>query len=661
MIRLTNVTKSFGARVLFDDISYHFPQGEKLALVGANGAGKTTLLNVLCGFDHADSGNIIKPANCTLGYLAQKPNENPKPTVLEECLSGAESIMKLKDTMDHALANMETDHEKNADIYEEAEAAYRNSGGYQLEAKAHGILKGLGFSEKEITDSPAKLSGGWRMRVELAKLFISDPDLLILDEPTNHLDLPSLVWVENFLEQYRGTLLFVSHDLALLNRLPRRILHLNDGILREYHGNFDKFLAQREIIQEQTASQLDNLRKKREQMQVFVDRFGAKATKAAQAQSRMKMIDKIKNMESGLSVEDDAASIFIDIPPPAECSRVVLSVVSGATGYKSILSRNINLSVEKGAKVAIIGANGIGKSTLLKTIAGITPNLGGEWTKGANVNISYFSQDQRDTLDKNKTVIENLLSASNISERDGRSLLGSLLFRGDDVKKVAKVLSGGELSRLALAICLAKKANLLILDEPTNHLDMSSVSMLSNSLDSWAGTVLFVSHDRNFIDEVCTHIFVVLGDGRTHLFAGKLEDYCRMAKLSGFPDVMDPESMKAPEAPTPKGASVSGIPATTQKAEQVSEEDIKQMKRQRQKLTTQLKDFESTIQNLRKKVAELELRMTSLPPQKYSEAAATADECQKKNAEIEETEMKWLEASDELEGINAKLQALGRA
>ncbi len=658
MIRLTNVTKSFGARVLFDNISYHLPQGEKLALVGANGAGKTTLLNVLCGFDQADSGNIIKPANCTLGYLAQTPNENPKPTVLEECLSGAEAVMTLKDTMDHALANIATDHEKNADIYEESEAAYRNSGGYQLEAKAHGILKGLGFSEKDIMESPAKLSGGWRMRVELAKLFISDPDILILDEPTNHLDLPSLVWVENFLEQYRGTLLFVSHDLALLNRLPRRILHLNDGVLREYHGNFDKFLTQREILQEQTASQLDNLRKKREQMQVFVDRFGAKASKAAQAQSRMKMIDKIRGMESGLSVEEDSASIFINIPPPTECSRVVLSVVAGATGYKSVLSRNINLAVEKGAKIAIIGANGIGKSTLLKTIAGIIPNLGGAWSKGANVNISYFSQDQRDTLDKNKTVIENLLGASNISERDGRGLLGSLLFRGDDVKKQAKVLSGGELSRLALAICLAKKANLLILDEPTNHLDMSSVSMLSNSLDSWAGTVLFVSHDRNFIDEVCTHIFVVLGDGRTHLFAGKLEDYRRMAKLSGFPDVMDPESMKGPEVPVAKTGSPTAAPA---KAGQASEEDIKQMKRQRQKLTTQLKDNETNMQDLRKKVSELEQRMTALPPQKYSEAAATADECQAKNAEIEDLELKWLEASDELEGINSKLQALGRA
>lgn len=655
MIRIDHLTKSFGSRLLFDDISYHFPVGEKLALVGANGAGKTTLLNVLCGFDHADSGLVLKPAGCNIGYLAQKPNETPEESVLIECMSGAKALMALKQTMDLSLERLEADHETYAHLYEESEAAYRNAGGYQLESKAHGILKGLGFSETEIGKSPALLSGGWRMRVELAKLFVSDPDLLILDEPTNHLDLPSLVWVENFLMQYRGTLLFVSHDLALLNKLPKRILHLNDGVMREYHGNFDKFLTQREIVQAQTASQLDNLRKKRESMQSFVDRFGAKATKAAQAQSRMKMIDKIRDIEGGLSVEEDSASIFINIPPPSDCSRVVLTVLKGVTGYKEVLSKNINLTVEKGAKIAIIGANGIGKSTLLKTIGGLIPNLGGEWARGANVVFSYFSQDQRDTLDKNKTVIDNLLNSSTISEREGRSLLGSLLFRGDDVKKQAKVLSGGELSRLALAICLAKKANLLILDEPTNHLDMASVNMLSASLDAWEGTVLFVSHDRNFIDEVCTHIFVVLADGRTCLFAGKLEDYRRMAKLSDFPDVLDPDSMKTKD---PKAAVAK--PAIKPVIE-MSNDEIKALKRLKQKLTTQLSDLEGKSKKLRAAVAALELQLAELAPEKYDQAASLAAESQAKTSLIDELEMLWLEASEELEGINSKLQDMGRA
>lgn len=654
MLRISHLTKSFGSRLLFDEISYHFPQGEKLALVGANGAGKTTLLNVLCGFDHADSGEVVKPANCKLGYLAQKPNPHPEETVIKETLSGASEVMALKARIDDALIGMADDHEKFTAIYEEAEALYRNAGGYQLEAKAHGILRGLGFSEEEIQQSPTKLSGGWRMRVELAKLFIAEPDLLILDEPTNHLDLPSLVWVENFLDSYRGTLLFVSHDLALLNRLPRRILHLNEGKLREYHGNFAKFLEQREALQSQTASQLENLRKKREEMQKFVDRFGAKATKAAQAQSRVKMIEKIKDMESGLTVEDDQASIFIDIPPPPECSRVVVSVTDGVTGYSEALSRNINLTVEKGFKVAIIGANGIGKSTLLKTICRQIPDLQGSWQLGANVNLSYFSQDQRDSIDRGRTVIENLLANADISEREGRNLLGSLLFRGDDIKKQAKVLSGGELSRLALCICLAKKANLLLLDEPTNHLDMASVEMLANSLAEWEGTVLFVSHDRNFIDEVCTHVFVVLGDGRTCLFPGKLADYRRMAKVSGFTDVLDPESA-AEEETDARAADIARSDTGP------SHEEVKQMKRSRQKQATRLSEIETRIQGLRQSVTALETELAALSPEKYTEAAEKAAQCQTKAAEIEALETEWLEVSEEFEALSAKLESLGRA
>ncbi len=361
------------------------------------------------------------------------------------------------------------------------------------------------------------------MRVELAKLFVSDPDFLILDEPTNHLDLPSLVWVESFLANYKGTLLFVSHDLALLNRLPKMILHLNGGVLREYHGNYDQFLVQKSLVYEQANAQLDNLRKKREKMQDFVDRFGAKASKATQAQSRVKMIDKLKDLEDEVVVEEDASTIAIRFPPPPNCSRLVLSIKGGITGYKSVLSKNINLNVEKGFKVAIIGANGIGKSTLLKTLSGVVPDLGGEWSLGTNVVLSYFSQDQRDSIDRSLPVMENLLAATQIAEREGRAILGSLLFRGDDVKKLAKVLSGGELNRLALAICLARKSNLLVLDEPTNHLDMASVEMLASSLAEWTGTVLFVSHDRSFIDKVCTHVFVVLADGRTCLFEGNLK------------------------------------------------------------------------------------------------------------------------------------------
>lgn len=542
MIRLQSLSKSYGSKNLFKEISYQFPLSGRVALVGPNGVGKSTLLKIITGEEECDKGEVVLPGAVTMGYLPQEPNAKPLPTVLEESVSGSLKLKAIKAKLDDITEKMSSAYSELVHAqFERLEEEYRINGGYALDSRAKGILVGLGFSPDWFSKSPLSLSGGWRMRLELAKVFLNDPDFLILDEPTNHLDLPSLAWVERYLLVFEGTVLFVSHDKSLLNKLSNFTLHLHKGKLTQYKGNFDKFLEERAIRQEQEAQSAEQLRKKKEALEKFITRFGAKASKAAQAQSRVKMLERLSSLEN----EDgtaDMESMVLNLPEPIKSGREVCKIENGAIGYTTPLSKNIQFKIERGQKIAIIGANGIGKSTLLKTLVGLVPKLNGNFEFGHNVIPALFAQDQLDTLDEQKTALENVLNSSpDVSERQARSLLGSFLFRGDDVFKPVSVLSGGEKSRVGLACLLCQKANFLILDEPTNHLDMSSCEILAAALQDYEGTALFVSHDRTFIDEVCTHVFAMLADGRSALFEGKLDDYKRLAKVAGFPNVLDAE------------------------------------------------------------------------------------------------------------------------
>ncbi len=654
MIRIENLKKTFGVRTLFEGVSYHFPAAERIALVGANGAGKTTLLNILCKLDEQDGGEVLVPSDAMIGYLPQKPNPEPRATVIAECQTGAERLARLKDEMDHTLQAMEHDATPElASRFDRSESEFRREGGYAIEATAHGILRGLGFSASDVEKDPRALSGGWRMRLELAKLFLGRPDFLILDEPTNHLDLPSLVWVESYLMNFKGTLLFVSHDRALLNRLSTITLHLSGQSVTPYRGNFDRFLEQREARMEQEQASLDALRRRREQMQTFVDRFGAKATKAAQAQSRLKMISRIRDLESQHVVDDDPSSVMITLPPPAKTPRIVFEIEGGAIGYTTTLASGIRLTVERGAKIAIIGANGIGKSTLLKTVAKKIPAKAGRFVASDSLELAYFAQDQGETLDLQQTVLQNLLMRSDLSEKQARTLLGHFLFRGDDVFKSAKVLSGGELSRLGLACALGHQSGLLLLDEPTNHLDMTSVEALAACIDEYEGTVLFVSHDRTFIDEVATHIFAMLPDGRSQLFEGKLEDYQRLARTAGFPNVLqvDEKPTQSKESSAP-GQSMPRVSAT--------DAEIKEMKKSRQKAQSRVDQLEKKTATLKADLAKLEGELLTIPPTDFVKAKAIADKQTSLQKELEGAEEQWLEAYDEVESTTQKLAATGR-
>ncbi|MBM4250968.1 MAG: ABC-F family ATP-binding cassette domain-containing protein [Deltaproteobacteria bacterium] len=649
-MRIDNLQKSFGSKVLFADATFHFPAGERIALVGANGAGKTTLLNIICGLESADDGRIVLASGTTLGYLPQEPNASPATSVKEECMAGSTKLTALRDTMEQALATMNATNDAYAiGAYEKAEAAFRLEGGYSLESRATGILAGLGFQQSELVKDPRSLSGGWRMRLELARLFLRQPDFLILDEPTNHLDLPSLVWVESYLRSFAGTVLFVSHDRSLLNRLATMTLHLSGGQLTPYRGNFDAFLTAREERLMQQQAERDQLRRRREQMEHFVERFGAKATKAAQAQSRVKMIARIRELEDTLPTEGDEASVHFSIPAPGKTPRIVFKITRGAIGYNAPLAVDIDLEVEKGSKIAIIGANGIGKSTLLRTIAGRLQPLDGEFALGEGVTRGYFAQEQTETLRGDASVLENLIAYGNIGEKDARSLLGAFLFTGDAVFKKVKVLSGGEKSRVGLACVLAQKSGLLLLDEPTNHLDMASVETLAAGLADYEGTVIFVSHDREFIDNVCTHVFAMLPDGRSMLFPGKLADYQRLAEIAGFPNVLKVDEAKKGDASTSNKVSDSSN----------QYEQIKELKRNRQKLESQLAKLDSQIVELRTKIQQLESAMSS-ESSDFAKAAELHKEQQGLQEKLEGLELDWLQTAESLEDTVTKLSAQGR-
>lgn len=645
-------------------MSYHFPEGERIALVGANGAGKTTLLDILTEEEEIEGGTILKPGRLRLGYLPQEPNLNPAASVLEESVAGGEGYMQALYRRHHeALHKMSVDYsDKTHAEFEKVDFEFQREGGYAMESEAKAVLKGLGFTDPMIHSDPKSLSGGWRMRLELAKIFVNKPSFLILDEPTNHLDLPSLVWVERWLQSYQGTLLFVSHDKSLLDRLPTYTLHLNLGKLTAYKGNFTSFLEQRELKMQQDAATSEGLKRRREHLQSFVDRFGAKASKAAQAQSRVKMIARIREMEDSVPSEDNADSIALTIPMGPPSGREVLKVKDGSIGYREVLASQVELLVERGQRIAVIGANGIGKSTLLKTIAGVLPPKSGEFTLGYNAVMAWFAQDQLDILETNKTLMYNVLQASaQTSEREARSLLGSLLFRGEDVFKNVGVLSGGEKARVGLARLLAQRANFLVMDEPTNHLDLSSVEILVEALQDYKGTLLFVSHDRNFIDAVCTHVFVMLPDGRSQLFVGKLEDYQRLAKTSGFPDVLDPAPIRSGsensrQTPQPAKKVTHEV---VEVAKTYTEGDITNMKRDIQKAEKRTSELDAHVANIQIEICSIEQKMEASHGN-FAEIASLNEQRTKLEAAKSAHEEEWLGLAERMEVIRSTLKSLGR-
>jgi ATP-binding cassette, subfamily F, member 3 len=524
VISLDAVSKGYGGQELLRGMSWRIGRGERIGLVGPNGAGKTTLCRILAGVEEPDAGRVHQDTGVTVGYLPQEVTGGEDRTVLAEALSGFDEVWRLEAQLESLAARMAGPDapEGLTDTYGEVQHRFEALGGYRLEAEAKIILDGLGFAAEAIHRPLAEFSGGWRMRAALARLLLLRPDLLLLDEPTNHLDLESLAWLENFLAAYEGTVVIVSHDRYFLNRMVTAIADLAGGGVTLYHGDYDHFLVEREARQALLEAQARNQAKRVAEIERFIERFRYKASKARQVQSRVKMLDRMERIET----EAAARRIHFSFPQPPRTGRLVgrLTGVHKAYG-DNVVYAGMDFQVERGDRVALVGVNGAGKSTLLKILAGALEFDSGERLLGSHVEVQYYAQHQLDALDPSRTVLEELEHAAPEAQISRlRTILGSFLFSGDAVEKKVAVLSGGEKARLALAKMLARPAALLCMDEPTNHLDLASKEVLEEALGGFTGTIVFISHDRYFINRIATQV-VEVARGQLTTYLGTYDDY----------------------------------------------------------------------------------------------------------------------------------------
>jgi ATP-binding cassette subfamily F protein 3 len=523
MLSASGLSVAHGARVLFHDVSIRLVAGRRTALVGGNGVGKTTLIEILVGLRTPDTGEVHRPKDLRVGYLPQELTDHPTGRVIDEVLAGAEHIrgleLELQALMERIATTDGAEHDRVLEQYGEAQTRFEQLGGYALESSGRRILAGLGFSDEDAERPFTELSGGWRMRAALARLLLSAPDVLVLDEPTNHLDTDSVAWLEQTLRDYPGAVLFVSHDRDFIDGVAERVIELTADSSIEYVGGFAEFVVQREDRLAQIEAAAANQQRQIDKVERFVERFRYKATKARQVQSRIKTLEKLDRIAIPQRKELVARYAF---PPPQRSARTVVEVEDATIGYdgEAVLT-HVDLVVERGHKLAVIGPNGAGKSTLLRLLVGELRPMAGTSVLGSNVDVAHFAQHQVDVLPLDRTVVQAFTAAAGPQPkgRNLRTVLGSFGFSGDAVDRRIGDLSGGERTRLALAICLVNPVNLLILDEPTNHLDLPSCDMLEDALVAYPGTVLLVSHDRHLIRSVADDLLEVR-NGRVRLHPG---------------------------------------------------------------------------------------------------------------------------------------------
>jgi ATP-binding cassette subfamily F protein 3 len=534
MIQLSGAGKRFGHKLLFENVDWLITNHDHIGLVGGNGTGKSTLMKVLAGMDTFDYGSLIIAKGTSAGYLPQDGLTLSGRSVFAECMSVFDHVRAMEQELESLMHSMaEIDHTSAeyaavADRYERVEHEFRTRDGYSIEAEVGRVLMGLGFGKEDWTRLTDEFSGGWQMRLALAKLLLQKPNLLLLDEPTNHLDLEARNWLEEYLQEYPHTFVLISHDRYFLDVTVNKIAEIWNKRFWFYTGNYDKFLAQKTQRNEQMQAAYKNQRDRIEQLEVFINRFRYQATKAKQVQSRIKELEKIERIE----VPPEEKSIHFTFPQPKASGRIVAEFEAVAKRYpgrngaadKQVFC-NVSFMIERGDRIALVGVNGAGKSTLIKLLAGTEPLSSGEYRLGHNVLSDYFAQDQYKELDPDARILDDLGTLSpGSTETELRSLLGCFLFSEDDVFKKIGVLSGGERGRYALLRLLLHPANFLLLDEPTNHLDLRAKDVLLDALVKYTGTVVFVSHDRYFIDKLATRVFEV-GGGKVEIFPGNYEDY----------------------------------------------------------------------------------------------------------------------------------------
>jgi ATP-binding cassette subfamily F protein 3 len=523
MIQLSGLSKSFGERVLLDQVTWQIDDRERVALCGPNGAGKTTLLKILAGLEESDGGEVVKPADMTMGYLPQDGLVHGGRTVFEEASLAFAPLLAMKAEM-HALEARMGEDEASEDVqaamldrYAELTDRFRLAEGYSIDLRVATVLEGLGFSKDDFARPADTFSGGWQMRIALAKLLLGRPGLLLLDEPTNHLDLDARNWLESYLREYPHAVILVSHDRFFLDAVVTRIADLSLRTITDYHGNYSDYLVERDARLERLRAAKKEQDDEVARVKLFIDRFRYQATKAAQVQSRIKMLEKVVPIE----VPPERKRVHFTFPAAPKSGRMVLELKHVRKTYGPLtVFENLSLHIERGDRIALVGPNGAGKSTLMRMLSGEEGPDKGERLVGHQVVSEYFAQDEATRLEPSLTVYETLQSGSPMHMVPAiRNILGGFLFSGDDVYKKAGVLSGGERTRLAVARMLLRPSNLLLLDEPTNHLDLDSKDVLLDALVDYGGTLIFVSHDRYFVERLATRIIEV-GHGRAESFPG---------------------------------------------------------------------------------------------------------------------------------------------
>ncbi|HEV2350077.1 MAG TPA: ABC-F family ATP-binding cassette domain-containing protein [Terriglobia bacterium] len=606
MLQLSSAGKRFGPKTLFENLDWLITPRDRVGLVGANGTGKSTLLKVLAGLDGLDYGEMTSAKGITTGYLPQDGLSLSGRTVFNECISVYGDLLDMEQEMEDLTGKMsELDPESEeyhrvASRHQNLDSQFRAHDGYALESKVGAVLGGLGFPPSDWKRKTNEFSGGWQMRLALAKLLLQEPNLLLLDEPTNHLDLEARNWLEDFLGSYPHSIILVSHDRYFLDVTVHKIAEIWNRRVHFYTGNYDKYLAQKQERLSQLESAYRNQREKIDQLETFINRFRYTATKAKQVQSRIKEIERMDKIE--LPVEEKI--IHFSFKQPKASGRVVAEMrdVAKYYGIKCVF-KGVHFVIHRGDRIALVGVNGAGKSTLIKLLAGIEPPTSGEFRLGHNAETDYFAQDQYKELDVDARLLDDLSSVANRSHTELRSLLGSFLFSGDDAFKRIGVLSGGERNRYALARMLLVPHNFLLLDEPTNHLDMRAKDVLLDALEKFTGTVVFVSHDRYFIDKLATRVFEI-ADGEVRVFPGNYEDYLWRKEGKPLPALdLPPEPRPVeiePPAPEPKTPRLNPIRLQQMKERCESiEVEIEQHEAEIADLENQLVQFKSAEESIR--------------------------------------------------------------
>jgi ATP-binding cassette, subfamily F, member 3 len=639
MIQLSSAGKRYGNKLLFEGVDWLITPKDRVGLVGANGTGKSTLLKILGRLETVDYGTISIAKGISAGYLPQDGLTLSGCTVFAECMSVFAKLRAMEEELEQLAASMsELDHASPeyaqvADRYQRVEHEFRARDGYAIEAQVGSVLTGLGFRKEDWQRQTDEFSGGWQMRIALAKLLLQKPNLLLLDEPTNHLDLEARNWLEEYLSEYPYAFVLISHDRYFLDVTVNKVIEIWNKRVQFYAGNYDKYEEQKTQRREQLEAAYGNQRERIEQLEVFIDRFRYQATKAKQVQSRIKELERMERIE----LPEEEKTIRFSFPQPKASGRIVAEFAGVAKSYgEKEVFRDVSFMIERGDRIALVGVNGAGKSTLIKLLAGREPLTAGEYHLGHNAQADYFAQDQYKELNQDARIFDDLSELSPRStQTELRSLLGCFLFSADEAFKRIGVLSGGERNRYALLRMLMHPANFLLLDEPTNHLDMRAKDVLLEALSKYTGTVVFVSHDRYFIDKLATRVFEI-GDGRVQVYSGNYADY-RWRKEGGAAQLQEAVAI-TPAAMPPAG---NGTALAEPKSRRLNPIRRKQME-------DRVHELEQEITRVEAAMAECESALQTF---------VSADETQRLTRELEEHTRSLQAAVGEWEELGQALEA----